>query len=260
MLYQHQHFGISEYFCKEEGENFNFPKHLHRSFELITVTSGEMEVTVAEKSYRLTDGESVLIFPNQLHSLKSDRSTHTLVIFSPSVVNSYYSRYMGSRPVNNKTVFPPELLALLHSLERDSSVIKMKALLYFLCDRFDEVSEYEVVGNAENELLSKIFTFVDANFSSDCSLSRLAASLGYNGAYLSRYFKEMTDMSYVSYVNHYKISKACYDISVCDKSILSCSLDCGYSSLRSFNRNFKLLVGVSPSEFRESCKNNGSDR
>ena len=28
-------------------------------------------------------------------------------------------------------------------------------------------------------------------------------------------------------------------------------MDCGYATLRSFNRNFKLLLGASPKEYRE---------
>ena len=45
MFYQDQHFGVSEYFCRETGENFSFPAHIHRSFECITVLKGEMTVT-----------------------------------------------------------------------------------------------------------------------------------------------------------------------------------------------------------------------
>ena len=50
MLYQFQHFGISEYFCKEYGENFNYPIHLHQSFEFIVVLDGEMKITVDSKT------------------------------------------------------------------------------------------------------------------------------------------------------------------------------------------------------------------
>ena len=53
MLYQYSHFGTAEYFRKEYGENFSFPVHLHNSFEIITVLSGEMTVTVDDSDYTL---------------------------------------------------------------------------------------------------------------------------------------------------------------------------------------------------------------
>ena len=92
MFYQFQHFGISEYFCKEYGKNFSFPAHLHQSFEFITVLSGEMDITVDDKTYKLSSGESLLIFPHQLHSLSSTNSKHMLCIFSPDIVIAYYSK------------------------------------------------------------------------------------------------------------------------------------------------------------------------
>ena len=63
MFYQNEHFGTTEYFSKEVGTNFSYPVHLHRSFEFITVLEGEMTVTVADKSYNLSHGEGILVFP-----------------------------------------------------------------------------------------------------------------------------------------------------------------------------------------------------
>ena len=74
MLYQLQHFGSSEYICKEYKNNLSFPLHLHQSFEFITVLSGEMKITVDGVLYNIKIGESLLIFPNQLHSFESTKS------------------------------------------------------------------------------------------------------------------------------------------------------------------------------------------
>ena len=65
MFFQFGHSGASEYYCKEYGENFNFPYHLHRSFEFITILSGEMRVSVDKREYLLEKGDSLLIFPGQ---------------------------------------------------------------------------------------------------------------------------------------------------------------------------------------------------
>ena len=80
--------------------------------------------------------------------------------------------------------------------------------------------------------------------------------LGYNSSYLSRYFSDATEMSFISFVNKYKISRACYLLTNTDKTVPECAYDCGYTSLRSFNRNFKKHVGVTPREYRQG----GADR
>ena len=62
-------------------------------------------------------------------------------------------------------------------------------------------------------------------------------------------------MPFTAYANRHRISKACYLLRTTDKTILECACDCGYTSLRSFNRNFKEHVGLSPKEYRDSAKN-----
>ena len=132
-----------------------------------------------------------------------------------------------------------------------SSVIKKKAILYGICSLFDETAEYVEKCVGEQGLLHDIFDFVENNYDKEYNLNALGHTLGYNGAYLSRYFKEATGICYTSYVNRYKINKACYLLKNTNKTILECACDCGYASLRNFNRNFKSIIGQSPKEYRK---------
>ena len=251
MFYQNQHFGISEYFCKETGENFSFPSHMHHSFEFIVVFEGKMSVTVAETDYELSSGEGVLIFPEQIHSLKSENSKHSLVIFSSDIVNAYSRKYSSKLPVENKINIPDCLISQILDINEASSLIKKKAILYGICSLFDENAEYVEKCVGEQGLLHDIFDFVENNYDKEYNLNALGHTLGYNGAYLSRYFKEATGICYTSYVNRYKINKACYLLKNTNKTIIECACDCGYASLRNFNRNFKSIIGQSPKEYRK---------
>ena len=252
MLYQDNHFGISEYFCKESGENFSFPMHMHHSFEFITILEGNMTVNIGNCRYELRSGEGVLIFPEQIHSLESTDSKHLLVIFSPDTVSAYYSTHSTEIPKNSKITISPYLVHQLQILDAASSVIKRKAILYSLCATLDENAEYIKKKNDEYGLICSIFDFVEKNYANECSLHAMSHALGYSSSYISRYFKEITTMSFVSYVNRYKISKACYALKNSHKSILECACECGYFSLRNFNRNFKNIIGLTPKEYREN--------
>lgn len=252
MLYQDNHFGISEYFCKETGENFSFPMHMHHSFEFITVLEGNMTVNIENFRYELSGGEGVLVFPEQIHSLESTCSKHLLVIFSPDTVSAYYSSHLTEIPKNSKITIPSYMMSQLQSLDVGSSVIQRKAILYSMCAMLDENAEYLKKRNDEYGLLYSIFDFVERNYANECSLHSMSIALGYNSAYVSHYFKEITAMSFVGYLNRCRISKACYALRNTNKSILECAYECGYSSLRSFNRNFKNIIGLTPKEYRNN--------
>ena len=251
MFYEFKHIGSSDYFVKEYGDNFSFPPHMHLCFELIVALDGEMRVTVDGKENVLHSGDALLIFPNQLHSLSSDKSRHLLCIFSPDLVRAYSSKTEKVVPESN--FFSPDdyLIDTLDKMPEDANLIAKKGLLYSVCAAFDGAVSYEPRRSGQKGLLSQIFAFVEQNFVSECTLEELSAQLGYDYAYLSRSFKKSTGISYVSYLNIYRLNKACYLLDNTDKSILQCALEVGYSSLRTFNRNFKNHFGFSPAEYRK---------
>ncbi len=249
MFYQLLHLGSSDYFKKEYGENLNFPAHLHQCFELITVKKGEMEICIDRKNYLLKAGECILIFPNQVHSINSSASEDVLYIFSPKLVQAYYIKKAGLVPKNNVFRLDRYLIDRLELLEEDKSKIELKGILYTVCSDFDKSAEYEISYSA-SDLLPKIFTFVTENYGGDCSLENLSRFLGYDYAYISRFFKKITGISYNSYVNIYRLNHAAYLLKNSDMSVLECSIECGYKSLRSFNRNFKEFYSSTPNEYR----------
>lgn len=250
MFYQTQHFGLSEYFQKESGKNFSFPMHTHHSFEFIMIMEGSMTVSAGNNKYELKAGEGILIFPEQLHSLESTESEHTLVIFSADIVSAFYSKHSSELPKCAKIKIPSYLMSEISKLDAQSSIIRLKGVLYSLCAFFDEKTEYVKKYTLEKGLIQSIFAFVEKNFDKGCTLDDLSNTIGYNRSYLSRYFSEYTGMSFVSFVNQYRISRACYMLKNSDKTVLECAYECGYMSLRSFNRNFKLYTDVSPKTYR----------
>ena len=223
---------------------------MHHSYELITILSGSMTVNISEHAYELKAGESVLIFPEQIHSLSSTSSRHMLVIFSPDIIGAYNLQHISEIPKNNKITIPEYIKNQLVTLEGTDSIIKIKAVFYAICDMLDESTSYIKKRSSKEGLLHSVFDFVERNYYKECDLGTLAAALGYNSAYLSRYFSETTGISYKSYLNRYKISMACYILKNTDKTILECAYECGYTSLRNFNRNFKSIIGSPPSEYR----------
>jgi AraC-like DNA-binding protein len=251
MFYEHEHFGTADYFKREDGKNFTFPLHLHNSFEFITVISGEMTVTVDDKIYELKSGESVFIFPNQIHSLNSRESTHMLCIFSPELIKAYYQKVSNKIPEDNKIKLNGFLQSEWESISNNSSVIEKKGLLYSLCAQFDKNAVYIERKKYCDNILQDIFEFVEQNYTKECSLTNLSAGTGYSYSYLSRCFKKITGISFNSYVNECRIRNACYLLDNTDYTVLQCALESGYESLRSFNRNFFALTDMTPSDYRQ---------
>ncbi len=252
MFYQTQYSQGADTLKAEEAQDFSYPAHMHSSFEIITVTEGEMNVTVDGMPYTLRPGMACLVFPNQIHSLETkEHSRHFLCIFSSEYVKAYARTVAAHVPTSN--LFAPDgfYLARLLSLPENTDPLFVKGLFYSLCAEFHRGATYVGRADAENDLIVRIFRFVETSFAADCTLEALSENLSYHYVYLSKYFKGYTGISFTQYVNRYRVNEACYLLKNTDKSVLQTALDCGFDSLRSFNRNFKNIVGISPTAYRE---------
>ena len=63
-------------------------------------------------------------------------------------------------------------------------------------------------------------------------------------------------MPYSDYVRNIKISHACYLLRNTRESVIDIAARCGYVSISSFNRNFKQLTDMSPTQYRDEKKRN----
>lgn len=73
---------------------------------------------------------------------------------------------------------------------------------------------------------------------------------GFSKFYFSRLFKQFTNVSFYKYVNQKRIEKAAKMLTEPNISITNVALSCGFESLSSFIRMFKIVKGCTPTEFR----------
>ena len=250
MLYQFKYSMKGSGITILSGENVSYQAHLHNSFEFVKVTDGKMTITVEKKSYNLECGDALLIFPNQVHEFKSaEYSANFICIFSPELVSSYAPVFEKKIPVSNRFNTDKNYVSEISDAS-ERSTLSAQGVLYSLCGEFHEAAEYADRPTRNTALIEEIFKFVEDNYREECTLKSLARHTGYNYVYLSRYFKESTGISFIEYVNNYRITEACYELLHTEKTVLRVAYDCGFDSLRNFNRIFKKVAKSTPSEYR----------
>lgn len=237
-----------ELFQTSNLSNFSFPLHFHYAYELIIVHDGELEVTIDQKEYLLHKNDAVFVFNNQLHELKTmNTSDISIVIFSPEIIGHFFMNYKGYVPKNNRIH-----LNDLPDLTNLDSIYRQKSFLYEICDSLVKNTDFTPVEHStKTKVLHKILLYVDQNYSRDCTLKIIAKQLRYDYAYLSKLFVQMTSITFTEYLNNYRTAQACYLLKNSDQSISEIATICGYNNLRSFNRNFKMIMNNSPSSYRK---------
>lgn len=260
IFYELRHEIGADYFTVERNHDFSFPLHMHRSFEIILLLEGEMTVTVEKREYPLSAGEMIFIKPNYVHSLQTGKtSRHILCIFSPELIGAIADPLILHRfrsPVIQNV--PRMYRELFESASECMNLGAIKGILYTMGGLFYGQLDLtaEDPGVRGKHLLRDIFRYVDESMDRPCSLRDLGETLGYSPAYLSRFFHAGVGMPYSDYVRNVKISHACYLLRKTRVGILDIAAQCGYSSISSFNRNFKQMTGCSPSEYKREAIGN----
>ena len=223
--------------------------HLHSFFELHCCTGGQLQIIINGQVYTLHPGEAALIFPYQPHSFPGKAGQGYFYTFDPELISSFAQQYANCIPKQNVFPFFYDFTVISEESER----FLIKSFLYAMCHSAT-VLEFEQTSPGNNALLEKILRTTEAHFSeSGFSLKQLSAQLGYDYGYISKYFYSKTGVKYTHYLNQRRIDcairllRSTQSLNMGDVASAS-----GFSSIRSFNRNFKLIEKQTPQEYTAS--------
>ena len=175
-----------------------------------------------------------------------------------------YFYMMGSRySFLVVTYFSPFVilgLAILGSREYQRRVFSLRVLYESLrSGEGDEAGKVEggrrrTVTDSTEEKLKGIIAFIEENYTSDISREGLAAAVGMNPNYFSGQFREYTGKKINDYINELRIRDAARRLGDTEEKIIDVALTTGFDSLSTFNRAFKNVTGLTPSDYRNQQK------
>lgn len=103
----------------------------------------------------------------------------------------------------------------------------------------------------KDNIIAFVMSYTEQHYQHDITLDILSDKLGISASYLSTYFKMKTGTNFIDYINNYRIELAKSLLREADLRIQDIALQVGYQNINSFNRMFKKISGVTPSEFRK---------
>ena len=102
--------------------------------------------------------------------------------------------------------------------------------------------------------VEKLRQHLDHEFSAPHTLAGLAKRAGVSVAYLCQVFKNYTGKTVVAYLVERRIQSAIWKLRENNDKVLSIALSCGFNDLAYFNRVFKKITAMTPSQYRKSVQ------
>ena len=240
-----------------------YSPHFHKGFEFIYSIGSGGFVVINDRSYCLQQGDCLLIPPYASHSLTINPQSECLVVvFSARYAESAAKMFKNRKPQDYLFTLSVEADAFIRqnlifqcqpqldciAVEKPP-LLRLKACLYAIFDEFFNQQKL-MESSSDGVLVEKLIECIEEGYTTNLSLNTVAQKLGYSYDYLSRVCHQTFHMNFKSIVNQYRCEHALHLLRTTQKTLTDISLDSGFQSIRSFNRVFKEIIGVSPSEFR----------
>lgn len=263
-------------FFFNEG-SISTPHHWHEDIEIIYIVNGKLKAGVNKEIYNLIQGDILIIGPGEVHYFlkENNLSMRAVIQFRMSIYDSFNSgtkdrltlkpTFSNCKLLRKEdtihSILEKQIKDIIneHEEAKEGYKLFLKARLYDLAGTLlrslpkeNEKSENKEKQKERLEKLDNVMQFVEKNYDKHITLDEISKVAGFSKFYFTRFFKENTGMTFIDYLNNFRIAKSEWVLLEEENSITDVAFKSGFNSVKTFNRVFKHLKGCSPMEYRKN--------
>ena len=268
---------IGKRFCKE---NSIISSHIHIDwFELTIVLGGKAEIYANGESVPVSSGDIFLSFPCDAHKIVSsvdEPLKYSFFSFCLEENNPYKEEFQKitsdfseckNRVFRDNNVIA-SLVDLLISEMTANAFQKEKLIestlsqiLILIIREFLYKKPANIPNHATNNeiLCYRIMRYIDNNIFHLKNLTEIATVFNYNYSYLTKIFRQTTNLTITQYHLNKKLETSKVLIREGKLSFTKIAELLQFASIYSFSKSFKLHFGLSPTEYKNKHLSNHTD-
>lgn len=268
-----------DYDQRKSSINMEFP-HLHSFYEMMILLSPKAKHYIAGIPYDIVSNDIVLLPPAVLHQSEyypGEPSDRIIINFmypqSELQNNPVYSQLLSlfDTPVPVFRFNEIDQQRLFHSLNDIVRIAEQDVPLqireFMIHNKFEEflfdfwslrdqnIYATSHSNNPLEERIHMITNYIHLHYNQKLSLSSLAEHFYISNCYLSHQFKEVTGYTVNEYIQLTRTRNVQYLLSNSRDTISNIALQAGFTSFSQFNRVFRKICQMSPSEYQKQAFN-----
>lgn len=251
--------------------------HYHPEIELAFINGGSGKRQIGSHVSYYTDGDLILIGSNLPHcgftDVSTGNSSETIIQFNPGFLGEGFMAMPEMKSLNS--LFGRALAGIAFGPQTRQEVGKMvekmanmepfERLLQLLqvLQRLEHADDYKVL-NAQgfsletnvqdNDRINMVFNYIKDHFREPMALEDIAGMASMTVPSFCRYFKKVTNKTFVHFVNEYRVVHACKLLAERQVPISEVCFESGFNNFSHFNKSFKEFTGKSASQYRKELK------
>jgi AraC-like DNA-binding protein len=255
---------------------FDAPYHFHPEFELTLILKSEGKRFVGNQVADFKEGDLVLLGANVPHCWKNDgigneNSSRSIVVqFKEDFLGRDFFKNAETQPIKN-LLDKAKSGILISGKTRDRVAREMIFLqtvppfqkLLGLLDLLNTIAtsnDFQIIDNQPDkydlsaidlERINKIYAYVIEHYTQDIHLETAAHLTNMTETAFCRYFKKITKKTFLDLVTEFRIKHACNLLNSTDKQVAEVCFESGFGNISHFNKQFKVVTGYSPLNYRK---------
>lgn len=141
----------------------------------------------------------------------------------------------------------------MSGLERLASLLIIFDVLADTTD-FELLASPRFVANQSLDVSNRfrnVIHFIMENFDKDLTLSEVAEHSNMGVTAFCNFFREQFRCTFIEYLTSVRVGHACKLLSESDRNVVEIAFESGFNNLANFNRQFKKLKHMTPSDYRK---------
>jgi len=259
--------------------HFIFPWHFHDEYEIVYIMKSTGKKFAGDAVEKFAPGDLSMFGSNLPHFYLNDPAYYC---GDPDLMVNAFVIQFRKNYFSPSQLLEPEFAFVKKLLERTSSGLTFSAesiteagkmiqeiyqksgieryllfvkLLDFLGKseaRPITTPDYMNTSSAQGDpRMAKIYRFTTKHYNRKIVLEEAASVAGMNVTAFCRYFRQKSGKTYAQFIKELRISLACKFLKHGNQKIGQISDEAGFNNLSNFNRQFKSIIGKSPTEYRE---------
>lgn len=247
-IYERRQFSDGEKIWFGRYKDLTNVLHWHFESEVIRVASGNAKIKIGDVCFDATDGDSFFCASEELHYIISESNAQVdIAILDKNLAADITDKYVLASPklpndIPVKKIFGQieETLSQKGPFYREALENYARGLVIHIFGHCPIAERKEKTG-LHKTLITKIY----AEFSYITFEDAVRYS-GYSPSHFSKTFKKLTGMSFSEYLNIIRVENAIMLLQHKNATVTSISRQCGFTTIRNFNRVFKKVTGYTP--------------
>lgn len=268
-----------EWYVYYNYPNHMFDYHYHEALEIIFLKEGRIKVIGDFGTFILKKGDILIANCNEVHSGFFEKMSKELVDYTAVLIDvrrlfdlsTHTAKDMLKKLLMRNIAAKNHITSSMDGHEDLKSIIQRVEKYYDSGNLLDSellktglatelLAVMELSGifyktktdpkTKDKDFSAHVLNYVQANYKEKISTKTASSFFAYDEAQFCRLFKKHFNMTFIEFVNFYRIKIACcHNISDKSATIEHVSKSVGYDNYSYFCRNFKKYVGISPKEF-----------